>query len=416
MKFKLNLRQVRLIIVGLSLVLLAGGGGYRLGSHGVGVDFSKQLPFIVNRQKPFNREGVDFSLFWQVWDIVETHYLDKEAIVADQMVYGAIKGLVGSLGDPYTVFLSPEENKQATEDLQGSFEGIGIQIGYKDGVLAVIAPLPATPAEKAGIRAGDFVLMIDDQETMEISLPEAVSLIRGPKDSQVVLTVLHEGDQDTQEITIERGTILVPSVELEFLTSSLGKVAHLKLMRFGDRTNGEWFEAVREIRKQCLVGVEDNLCFGVILDLRNNPGGYLLGAPPVISEFVGSGVALVQEDASGVKTAYNVTGNGQLLSFPLVILTNQGSASASEIVAGALQESDRAKIVGMKTFGKGSIQEAEGLSGGSGIHITTARWLLPSEKSVDKEGLIPDIEVEQNWETEIDEQLEKAKQLLFNNK
>jgi carboxyl-terminal processing protease len=408
----MNLKQIRLIFFGLALVLLAGGAGYWLGSHDLEFKWRPGLrPMEVSRRLPSERQSIDLSLFWQVWDHLESAYIDQSALNQTRMVYGAIKGLAASLGDPYTVFLDPEENQKSKEDLGGSFEGVGIQLGYKNGTIAVIAPLEGMPAIKAGVQAGDLILKIDETDTVNITLPEAVNLIRGPKDSKVRLTLLSEGEDQTHEVEIVRGTIIVSSVELEFIPVSVrpddpaSQLAHLKLTRFGERTNGEWNQAVLEI-------VLNPRVRGVILDLRNNPGGYLGGSTVIASEFLKTGQVYFHEGADGRRQETQVTGEGRLTSLPLVILVNQGSASASEIVAGAIREAGRAQIVGSTTFGKGTIQEAEELEGGAGIHVTTARWLLPSGESVDKKGLEPDHLVADDPETEMDEPLEKAKQLL----
>jgi len=409
MKIKLNLRQVRLIIVITALLLLAGGIGFWLGGNRVLFPWQTgQSQVVIERRKPAEKQEIEFSLFWEVWDRLEESFIDKTALKPGEMVYGAIKGMVAALGDPYTVFLPPEENKQAKEDLGGSFEGVGIQLGFKDGNLAVIAPLSGMPAERAGVRAGDLILKIEDKETTVVILPEAVRLIRGPKGTTIKLTLLHEGESQPYEALITRETIIVPSVEAVFEDG----VAHLKLMRFGERTNEEWDRAVEGIVSECQ-GVKVSGCQGVILDLRNNPGGYLTGSVFIASEFLDSGVVVIQELAKGTRETFSVNRQGKLTTLPLVVLVNNGSASASEIVAAALQEHGRAKIVGEPTFGKGTIQEAQDLTGGSGLHVTTARWLLPSGKSIDKKGLIPDNQIKDNPETEEDEQLEKALRILL---
>lgn len=398
----MTLKQVRKTILILTLVLLAGFGGFWWGERR-----AKKIPLQLNIVEP---KEVDLSLFWDVWQRLEGDYLDKSALDQEKMVYGAIKGITQSLGDPYTVFLEPGENKRAKEDLDGSFGGVGIQLGYKDRRLAVIAPLKGTPAEKAGVKAGDLILRIVDeqkevdQETTGISLPEAVNLIRGPKGQPVTLTLFSEGEEKPREVEIVRGTIIVPSVEVEFINAKDAKIAHLKLMRFGERTSREWEEAVGEINATD--------CAGVILDLRNNPGGYLNGAVFIASEFLKSGVVVKQEGKRETKT-YSVNRRGKLLDYPLSILVNKGSASASEIVAGALRDRGRAKTIGEKTFGKGTVQEAQDLSGGAGLHITTARWLLPSGAWIGEEGIEPDYVVELDEEREGDEQLEKAIEVLL---
>lgn len=413
MKTKISLHQIRIVVLATAIALLIGGFGFWLGAHRVSLNLRQTPTVSIEKTQPADKQDIDFALFWDVWDKLSNTYLDKEVLLPEKMVYGAIKGMVASLGDPYTVFLEPEENKQAREDLNGSFEGVGIQLGYKDGQLAVIAPLAGMPAEKAGVKAGDLILKIEDRDTEGISLPEAVRLIRGPEGTKIKLTLLHEREEKPYEVTIVRETIIVPSVEVEFIEERCeGEdepclITHLKLMRFGDRTNEEWNEAVDEILKYPSIE-------GVILDLRNNPGGYLDGSVFIASEFLSSGVVVQQGNADGTKDVYSVNRNGEILDQPLVILVNRGSASASEIVAGALQEAQRARVVGEATFGKGTIQEAQELSGGAGLHITTARWLLPNGKSIDKEGIMPDYEVADNPETEVDEQLEKGIEILLN--
>ena len=402
MKLRLNLRQIRLVIFILGLVILAGGTGYWLGGQEITLQLGGPERVKIDRGVPADK-NLDFSLFWIAWDRLAESYLDKSALKPQEMIYGAIKGMVASLGDPYTVFLPPEENEEVKEDLNGTFEGVGIQLGYRDEQLAVIAPLSGMPAEKEGIRAGDLILRIDDKETIDITLPEAVNLIRGPKGTTVKLTLLHQGEKEPYVVTIVRATILVPSVEVDFLEED---IAHLKLMRFGDRTSDEWERAVSRIL------THQPTVKGIILDLRNNPGGYLSGSVFITSEFLSHGVVVKQEDASGRTESYPVDRTGKLFTQPLVVLVNQGSASASEIVAGALQEYKRAEIVGDLTFGKGTIQEAEDLPGGSGLHITTARWLLPSGASLDKNGIVPDNLIEENPETEEDEQLQEAIAIL----
>lgn len=391
---KLRLRQVRLVILVFALVFLSGGVGYWWGTHQVKNE----------RALPTGKQDLDFPLFWDVWQRLENSYIDKKALDSQNMFWGAIKGMVASLGDPYTVFLPPKDNKQAKEDLNGEFEGVGIQLGFKDSQMAVVAPLRGMPAEKAGVKAGDLILKIEDKEATGITLPEAVRLIRGPKGTKIHLTLQHEAEKEPYEVTIIRETIVVSSVEVEFIDG----VAHLKLMRFGEKTGEEWEKAVQEIALKC-----QEECLGVILDLRNNPGGYLSGSVFIASEFLPSGVIVQQESAKGLKETFSVNRRGKLTEVNLVVLVNEGSASASEIVAGALQDYKRAKIVGEKTFGKGTIQEAQDLAGGSGLHITTARWLLPKGRSIEKDGITPDIRVEDDPKTEIDDQLEKAKEILL---
>src|SRR3989338_6230157 len=297
--------------------------------------------------------------------------------------------MVAAVGDPYTVFLPPEQQKSSKEELEGSFDGVGIQLGFdKDKRLVVIAPLDGTPAQKAGISAGDLILKIGSKSTFSMNLPEAVNLIRGPKGSEVTLTILTKGSQEPKEVKLTRETIVVKSVNLTIKQTTSGKdIAVIKLSRFGERTESEWTEVVSDL----LAKSPD----AIILDVRNNPGGFLDGAVFIDSEFLDGGDVVLQENNQKQRFPYKVNREGKLLKLPLVVLINKGSASASEIVAGALQDRKRAKLVGEKSFGKGTIQEEEDLPGGVGIHITTARWLTPNGRWVNEiEGLDPDIKVE----------------------
>lgn len=411
---KLTLRQVRQLIIGLIFMVLAGGIGYWLGQRDVSV--SSSFPPVKIEKRSAQAKNVNLDLFWGVWGKLEESYLNRRDLDYQKMVEGAISGMVASLGDPYTVFLPPKANEDAKSDLRGDFEGVGIQIGYsKDQILAVVAPLSGTPAEEAGVKAGDLILRIVDEgkgldrDTRGISLPQAVEDIRGPKGSTVTLTMQREGVEKPYEVKLRRDTIVVKSVEARFEERNNKKVAILELSRFGERTYQEWQEAVEEIKKQSSA---KNFA-GVILDLRNNPGGFLDGAVFISSEFLSSGVVVQQESASGHKETRSVNRKGQLLKEPLVVLVNKGSASASEIVAGALQEAGRAKLVGEKSFGKGTVQEALDLKDGAGLHVTVARWLLPSGKTIDKEGVSPDFEVKMDEQDATkDPQLEKAIELL----
>ncbi len=414
MNIRMTLSQVRKIIFVFALIAAAFGSGFWLGEQKLKLILKDRQPEVaINREIPPGKEDLSFSLFWDVWDRLEQSFLDKSKIDRQKMIYGAISGMVASLGDPYTVFLPPQEQKQSKEDLSGAFEGVGIQLGYKDGKLAVISPLSGTPAEKAGLKAGDLILWIKDKtkgverDTVGISLPEAVTLIRGPKDTEISLGMFRQNKGEF-EVSLKRETILVPSVEVSFRDN----VSHLKLTRFGERTYEEWEKAVNQI----LNFKSQNANFrGVVFDLRNNPGGFLEGSVFITSEFLKDGVVVKQEKTrdGGLET-FSVNRKGRLLDIPLVVLINQGSASASEIVAGALQERGRAKVVGEKSFGKGTVQEAKEFSGGAGLHVTVARWLLPSGKSIDKEGIKPDTEVkmDENDQTR-DPQLEKAVEILL---
>jgi len=423
----MSLKTLRNLFLGLSLLVLAVGLGYRAGSGGWGRDLTQNTPLVGNiSSKPAT---VDFSLFWEVWDRLNRYYIDKKALDTQKMVYGAITGLVTSLGDPYTVFLPPDQNQEAKDDLGGKFEGIGAQLGIKDKKIVVVAPLKGTPAEKAGLKPGDWIVKVDGKETFNWTLPQTVSKIRGPKGSNVLLTILHKDATKSADISVARDTIKVASVEWEIKNIQCSnatikqckiikeecpdcqKIVYLKLSRFGDQTTDEWTKAVEEINKT-MKQLNNGTMKGMIFDLRNNPGGYLSGSVFIASEFLKDGIVVIQETAGGTKQNYNVDRKGKLTDIPLVVLINKGSASASEIVAGAIQERGRGKLVGETTFGKGSIQEAQELPKGAGIHITTAKWLLPSGKWINGNGVDPDIKVEYD-DTKPDEDLQLEKAIEF---
>jgi len=358
--FKIKL--VNFIFVTAFIVIIFGGG-YRLGQYQTLSKFSSQTT-SNNKAVPVT----DFSLFWNVWSILDEKFVDKKKLDSKKMFYGAIKGMVAALEDPYTFFLTPEENAQSKDDLSGKFEGIGAQLGLKDGRVVVIAPLKNSPAEKSGVRAGDFINEVDGQKTTGWTLPQAVSKIRGTKGTKVKLTL--ERNEKEFELTIVRDQIIVSSVELSFEKN----LAILKLNQFGENTNSEWDKAVEEIKDRW----SKKEIKGMVLDLRDNPGGYLESSVYLTSEFLSRGKLIVkQESTVNPYRDYLVERDGQLVDIPLSILINKGSASASEILAGSLRDHKRAKLIGEKSFGKGSVQEALDLKSGAGLHITIAKWILP---------------------------------------
>lgn len=422
----MSLKTLRNIILGLSLFIIGFGLGINAGSLGLRPQFLA-IPTEITNKISLKPVSVDFSLFWDVWERLNRFYIDKKALDPQKMVYGAISGMVNSLDDPYTVFLPPDQNKEAKDDLGGKLEGIGVQLGIKDKKIIVIAPLKDTPAEKAGIRSGDWIIKVDGKETTNWTLPEAVSKIRGPKGSKVNLTVVHKDASQSAEIAVVRDEIKVASVEWEIKKWKMEKgkwkkekeectnceqVVYLKLSRFGDQTTDEWNKAVDEIEQE-IKKLRNKEIKGLIFDLRNNPGGYLTGSVFIASEFLKDGAVVIQETAQGGRQTLSVNRKGRLTDIPLTVLINKGSASAAEIVAGALSERGRAKTVGETSFGKGSVQEAQDLPGGAGIHITTSKWLLPTGIWINGTGVEPDIKAV-NDETKPDEdlQLEKAIELL----
>ncbi len=403
MIFKLP-RSKHLIIV-VFLMLASLGIGFGLGESGFQVNYAKGGKVTVSRLTPI--PDLDFSLFWKVWDNLNASYYDKSKIVPSKMVYGAIQGMVASLGDPYTLFLPPMQNKLTNQDLQGNFDGVGIQIGYKGTQLAVEAPLPGSPAEKAGVKPGDLIIGIKDTAknlditTENLSLGDAVGDIRGSAGTTVTLTLIREGAAKPIVVDLVRQKINVPSVTLNYEGKNQD-IAHISILKFGGDTVTQWQKAITDI-----TGKEN--IKGIILDLRNNPGGYLQDAVDIAGEFVPKGTTVViQQNGDSTKQELKTDRVGAFVDSKVVVLVNGGSASASEILAGALRDDRKIQLIGEKTFGKGTIQEPEDLDNGAGLHITIAKWLTPNGTWVHGTGLTPDIKVVQSETSKIDDQLQKA--------
>lgn len=387
------------LILGITLFV-----GYGIGLVKVNVDWKNYKPqlSVINREPPASLSTVDLTQFWAVWDKVNTLYYDKKVIDPQKMLNGAIQGLVSSLGDPYTMYLPPVQNNNFQQQLAGEFDGIGAQLGVKDNQIVVIAPLDGSPAQKAGIKAGDAIYKVDGAATDKWGIDQAVSKIRGKKGTEVVLTVIHKGEQTPTDIHITRDTITVKSVEgwvksikdinglsTDFKSAHADtKVMYVRLSQFGDTTNQDWVALINNLATQ-YDGAK-----GMVLDLRSNPGGYLADATFIAGEFlpVGSPV-VIQDPGNGDQTTLSVDRKGQLLQNPLVVLIDGGSASAAEIVSGALRDNGRAKLVGEQSFGKGTIQTALDLGQGAGLHVTIAKWLTPKGTWVGDpahRGLTPD--------------------------
>lgn len=380
--------------------------GYYFGVTKVRVDWQNYTPKVQvsSKEPPAQVTSVDFAQFWIVWEKLLASYYDKTKLDPQKMLNGAIEGMVSSLGDPFTIYLPPTQNKNFKQGLAGEFSGIGAELGTKDKEIIVISPLDGSPAQKAGIKAGDVILKVDNELAAGWSLSQAVEKIRGPKDTFVTITVLHRNENKETEIKIKRDIITVKSVtgyikkikDIENISEKLkdkneNTVAYIRLSQFGDQTNKEWVVLIDKLKSQS----ENEKNFkGVILDLRNNPGGFLTDAVFVASEFLNKGQTVVIEDNESTdKRSLNVEREGKLRFVPLIVLINKGSASASEIVAGALRDHSRAKLLGETSFGKGTIQQAEDLGGGAGIHITVAKWLTPNGAWVNGTGLTPEIVV-----------------------
>lgn len=340
-----------------------------------------------------------FPTFWEAWDKLHTNFIN--GLEDEKLYYGAVAGMVRAADDPYTVFSPPAETKQFEETIQGSFSGVGIEIGMRNNLVTVIAPLAGSPADRAGVREGDIIIAVDDDKlTQDTSLDEVVRKIRGEQGQAVKISVAREGAGEAIDITIVRDTISIESVRLEIADG----LAHLVITNFNGDTAKQFATAARQLTEQ--------QARGIILDMRSNPGGFLDAAVDITSQFVAKGTLVVSEKGK-VNKEYAAKGGATLEGLPVVVLVNGGSASASEIVAGALHDQVQAPIIGVKTFGKGSVQEFLKLSDGSSLRVTVAKWFTPTGHSINEQGIEPTIVFEQDQETEEDEQLQRAKEELL---
>lgn len=413
----MNSKILRLTLV----IFLSGLIGYTIGVNKIKIDWANYQPQlqITSKEPPPTVTKIDFTPLWTVVKKLEGSYYQKTDLNATKMLNGAISGLVASLDDPYTVYLPPAQNDDFKEVMAGKFEGIGAELGMKDKQIIIQAPIDNSPAVRAGLKPQDAILEVDGSSTIGWTLSQAVDKIRGPKGTKVSLLIYREKDKEPRKIDIIRDTITVESVtywvkplsEVKKITitddlksNTRDKVAFIRLSQFGDQSNQEWVKAVNDISLEVQ---KDKSVKGVIVDLRNNPGGYLNQAVFIASEFIKSGVIVQEEDRQGEKKKLSVSRQGLFLDIPVVVLLNKGSASASEIVAGALRDHNRAKIVGETSFGKGTIQQAEDLGGGAGIHVTIAKWLTPNGTWVHGNGLKPDIEVKLKDSDDINPNSEK---------
>jgi carboxyl-terminal processing protease len=403
-------RQYTVGAVAALLMIGSFVGGVFLGELRVkplGADAGRPVITNVNEPPPFPYEDVDFMQFWEVWKTIKERYV-KQPVQDISLFYGALEGLVGSLEDPYSVYFDPEFAEKFAAELEGTFEGIGAEIGIKNDRVTVIAPLPGTPAERAGLKAGDKIFAIDDVDTTGMIIEDAVTRIRGPKGTEVKLLIGRDGFTEAQEILITRATITVEPVKWKTVESRGKKYAVLTISHFNEQTESKFNQAVRDLL------IEDPA--GLILDLRNNPGGFLDTAVKVAGEWSPGQTIVIERFSDGKEQKYNADGPiGRLAGMPTVVLVNGGSASASEIVAGALKDHGKATIVGEKTYGKGSVQDYLEYGDGSALKLSVALWLTPSGLSIEKEGIAPDIEVKmtpEDYNADKDPQMDKALEIL----
>jgi len=365
------------------------------------VDITK----VVNLYGRNRSDKVSFDQFWKVWDKVKEKYVNQPVDDVD-LFYGAIEGMVAGLNDPYSVYFKPEKAEEFTKDLSGEFEGIGAEVGKKEEMITIIAPLPGSPAEKAGLKSGDIIFAIDGEDVLDVSVDEAIAKIRGKKGTPVVLTIAREGVVGTKEYSVIRDTINIPTVTWKMQTDS---IVYLRVHYFNEHTWSQFDEAVKEIKKKN--------ARGLILDLRSNPGGYLETSVQVASEWVPPGQLVLKEVFNnGKKNEYTSQGAYRFANMKTMVLVDEGTASGAEIVAGALQDYRAATIIGQKTYGKGSVQDFEILPDGSALKLTIAKWFTPNEQQIDKHGIVPDVTielpVEEKTTTPKDLVLEKALEFL----
>ena len=343
----------------------------------------------------------DFQRMAEVWRLLNREHIDGESLDGKTLSDGAIRGMLQALDDPYAAYLTAEQFSVESQDIQGFFEGIGAEVGVRDGRITIIAPMPDAPAEQAGIRPGDIILEIEGESTQGLSLMEAVTKIRGEKGTAIELLILHLDSSEPQLLRIVRGVIPLDSVRL---TMQVGAIGHLRISTFTGTTNDEIKEALERF--------ERSRGKGLILDLRNNPGGLLSSVVNVTSQFLDEGLVLYQVDAQDNRTDWQVKGGGKAKDIPMVVLVNNFSASASEVFAGAIMDHDRATVVGTATFGKGSVNNLFRLTDQSGINFTIARWFTPDGALIEGEGLTPDVIQEPSEVEGEDAQLDRALEIL----
>lgn len=331
---------------------------------------------------------VDFSLYWEVWNRIRRDYV-HQPVDEKQLFYGSVDGLVQGLQDPYSGFFDPMESSELASSLDGTFGGVGMELGEQEGQIVVIAPLPHTPAEAAGVAPGDAIIAIDDELVEGKNIDQVIQLIRGEKGTTVKLLLQREV-AEPYELTLTRDTIVVESVKLRFEERDGKTAAVISLSQFTSSTTTDFHSLINEIALK-----QPDL---VVLDLRNNPGGYVDAAVEVASEWVSQGTILFEQHQDGTRTAIESTGTGQLENFRTVVLINRGSASASEIVAGALQDNLKASVIGETSFGKGSVQDIHSFPDGSSLKLTISLWLTPAGRTIDKTGIIPDTEVTMTYD------------------
>lgn len=343
----------------------------------------------------------DLREVWEVWQILQTDYVAEERLDAATLSRGAIEGLLEALDDPYTHFVDQDQYEMQIADLEGTFEGIGAIVGMRDGQPIIVSPIRGTPAESAGLRSGDVIVAVDGESVEGLALSDVVDRIRGEAGTTVVLSITPIQSGTQREVSVVRGAITVPTVTVDVLD---GEIAWIILASFTSQTD-------EDLRHE-LEGLDFDDISGIVLDLRNNPGGLVDTAVGVVDEFLDGGTIFYEVKRSNAETEFSASDDGAALDVSMVVLINAGSASASEIVSGALQAHGRATLIGETTFGKGSVTTLKELSTGSGFFVTSARWITPDRQPIEGIGLTPDVFVGDDLETEADEVLEQAIEIL----
>jgi len=403
-----NLKKLSYVI--FSLIMIGGvlGIGVYIGySHRPEIE---KISSVINKNPQVETQS-DFSPFWKVWNTLNEKSIYAKKVSDQDRVWGAVSGLASSLGDPYTVFFPPAENKSFTEEIKGSFEGIGAEIGIKDSILTVIAPLKDTPAWRSGLKAGDKIIKINKTSTNEMTIDGAIGLIRGPQGTTVTLTILRMGENETQDIVVTRERIQTPTIDTELRDDGIFVI---KLYSFSENSDTLFKDAVLKFL--------NSDSSKLILDLRGNPGGYLDSAVNIGSWFIDEGKTILIEDRGDGSKQKIYRSHGPRLfndTLSFVVLVDGGSASASEILAGALKEHGIAKLVGEKTYGKGSVQELVKITDDTSLKVTVANWLTPNGTSISLKGIEPDYKIDftkKDFDNKKDPQMDKAVEILIGKK
>ena len=407
-------------VVVVTLGILAAAAGLFAGGFIFGAQYQASQPTLATggirapgffpTQPPVVEGGtpdaltVQFVPFWEAWGLVHQQYVDQP-VDDEKLMQGAIRGMLNALGDQHTSYLTPGEYQLLTSDLQGQLEGIGAEVDASGEFVKIISPLPGSPAEAAGILPGDTIIKVDHQDLTGLSGTEVIMRVRGPAGTTVHLTIQREGHEEPLEFDIVRAKITIPSVESKMLEGNIG---YVKINNFGADTTDDLRSTLKDVMAKKPKGL--------VLDLRGNPGGYLDAAIGVVSQFIGDGTVMLEKFGDGHEETYTARTGGLALDVPLVVLVNEGSASASEIVAGAIQDRARGTLVGEKTYGKGTVQTSSILSHDEGaVKITIARWLTPEGRTIHGLGLEPDVAViltEDDRAAGRDPQLDKAIEIL----